>query len=78
MKQRQEVIILRIAYPNLEAEIARKGIKKKEICEFLGISYRSWSNKMKGVTPVTWPEVCKIQSEFFPYVSKDYLFKFNI
>lgn len=63
-----------VMYPNLAAEIARRGIKKKAICEAIGVTYRCLHNKMNGVTPITWDEACKIQQEFFPDVSKDVLF----
>lgn len=65
-------------FPNLEAEIARRGIKKGAICASLGISYRGFRNKMIGVSPITWADACKIQSEFFPDISKDDLFKSDI
>ena len=51
-----EVINL-INYPMLEREIAGRGITKKAIAESLGISQRSFSNKMSGRVPFTWPEV---------------------
>lgn len=64
----------RSVFPNLEAEIARRGIKKGTICDALGISYRGFRNKMVGTAPITWDEVCIIQSQFFPDISKDRLF----
>lgn len=64
-------------YPNLAAEIAKRGIKKKAICESLGVTYRCLHNKMSGQSPITWEEACKIQSEFFPDIAKDILFESN-
>lgn len=50
----------------LEREIAGRGITKKAIAESLGISQRSFSNKMSGRVPFTWPEVIAIRNNFFP------------
>ena len=69
-----EVICMRIAYPRLTAEVARRGIKKSAIAEALGISGRSLYNKMSGAVPFTWPETCMIQHRFFPDMEKDDLF----
>ena len=64
-------------YPTLNAEIARRGIKKSTIASCLGISARSLYNKLNGTAPFTWDEVCSITSRFFPDMSdsKDELFK---
>ncbi|MBQ8698541.1 MAG: hypothetical protein IJ521_06050 [Schwartzia sp.] len=61
-------------FPNLIAEIAKRGIKKNAISSTLGISGKALYNKMRGDTPFTWDEVCKIQSVFFPDMDKDVLF----
>lgn len=50
----------------LEREIAGRGITKKAIAESLGISQRSFSKKMSGRVPFTWPEVIAIRNNFFP------------
>ena len=64
-------------YSILISEIAKRGIKKNEIAKTLGISYRSLYNKLYGVTPFSWQEVCLIKDVFFPDLSKDELFKFE-
>lgn len=69
-----EVKWLTIKYPVLEAEMARRGIKKKAMYAQLGISGRSLYNKLTGAVPFTWPEACAIQTTFFPDVAKDKLF----
>lgn len=63
-----------VAYPTLTGEIAKRGIKKCAISSALGISGRALHNKMTGKVPFTWPEVCLIESIFFPDISKDVLF----
>lgn len=61
-------------YPVLTGEIAKRGIKKLEIAQSIGISYSALKNKLKGKTPFTWPEACALQSNFFPDIDKDELF----
>ena len=61
-------------YPNLEGEIARRGICKEEIASSLGITSRALRNKLNGSTPLTWPQADHIQKKFFADKDKDYLF----
>ena len=55
-----------IKYPILTGKIAERGIAKTKIAEAIGVSYRSFHNKMDGNTSFTWDEVCMIQERFFP------------
>lgn len=48
-------------YPNLNAEIARAGLSRKDIASRLHISDSALSYKMRGKTPFTWDEVLLIQ-----------------
>ena len=48
-------------YPNLNAEIARKGIVRKEIAEGLGISPSTLSLKLNGKAIVTLREAATIK-----------------
>lgn len=68
------MINLNVVYPNLAAEIAKRGIKKSAIASALGISGKALYNKMAGIAPFTWPETCTIQHTFFPDIDKDALF----
>ena len=61
-------------YPVLRAEIAKRGVKKTAIARALGISNGAFHNKMRGTTDFTWPEVCKMNTIFFPDMDKDTLF----
>lgn len=63
-----------VAFPVLAGEIAKRGIKKCAISAALGVSGRTFYNKMSGQVPFTWPEVCEINERFFPDMSKDELF----
>lgn len=64
-----------VYYPNLSGEIAKRGIKKRDIANTLGICEKSFRNKMNGVVPFTWPEVKIMRREFFPDMNPDVLFR---
>ena len=64
-----------VRYTELAAEIARRGIKKKDIAANIAISERSFSNKMHGKTDFTWQEIRMISETFFPGIDKDDLFR---
>lgn len=51
-------------YPVLESEIAKKGIRKKDLAEMLDITYRTFSQKLNGKTEFTWSEVPSLNSVF--------------
>ena len=65
---------MEIAYPNLRAEIARRGIKKTAMARCIGVTDRAFYNKLSGISTFTWPEACKIRDQFFPDMEKDVLF----
>lgn len=60
-------------FPNLNAEMARHGLKAKELAAALSISERTVSNKLNGKTEFTLSEIKKITA-LFPNISIDYLF----
>ena len=57
----------------LAGEIAKRGIRKYEIASELGITSRALYSRLNGNVAFTWPEVCKLQSVFFPDIEKDVL-----
>jgi len=61
-------------YPNLVAEVAKRGIRVSSIATILSISSRALSNKMKGRTAFTWPEACKIKNNILPDCEYEYIF----
>ena len=63
-----------VTYPILAGEIAKRGIKKNAIARCIGVCDKSFSNKMAGRVPFTWPEVKKIRCQFFPDMTSDDLF----
>ena len=61
-------------YVNLEAEIARKGVAKKEIAETLGVRLATVYDKLKGKYPFTLDEALKMKDKYFPEFTLEYLF----
>lgn len=59
---------------NLIAEMARYGIKCKDIQRILKCSEKTARNKIKGITDFTYPEAENIRNEFFPTLPLEYLF----
>lgn len=61
-------------YINLEAEMARKGLAKKDIAKTLGVRAATVYDKLKGKYPFTLDEVLKIKNKHFPEFTLEYLF----
>ena len=61
-------------YINLEAEMARKGLLKKDIAETLGVRTATVYDKLKGKHPFTFDEALKIKNKYFPEFTLEYLF----
>jgi len=59
---------------NLEAEMRRSGIRSEDIKNLLNCSDRTARNKIKGVTPFTFPEAEIVRNHFFPGLLMEYLF----
>lgn len=66
------------AFPNLEAEMARMGIQRKDLAEKLGVRPATISDKINGKFPFTLDEVVAIKKSFFPNLSLEYLFSNEI
>lgn len=61
-------------YQNLEAEIARRGILKRDIAEKISVVSKTLSLKLSDITPFTFDEAVAIQESFFPDVEIKELF----
>lgn len=61
-------------YRNLLAEMARKGISKKDIAVFMKVRYATIVDKVNGKYPFKVDEAFKIKQKFFPELTIDYLF----
>lgn len=64
-----------MAYSNLKAEMARKGITGESISQFLKIHRNSFYNKISGDSNFSVDEAIKIREKFFPDTGMGYLFK---
>lgn len=62
-------------YRNLEAEMIRKGITRKDISNVLEIRYGTLNDKLRGKYPFKLHEAMVIRKYFFPDLSFEYLFQ---
>lgn len=60
---------------NLKGEMAKKGITIEKMSRLLGIHRNSTANKLNGDSSFTIEEAIKVQKEYFPELSLEYLFK---
>lgn len=61
-------------YKNLEAELARKGIKRLDIAKKCRRRYATVIDKLNGKAKISLDEAREIRDEFFPEMTLDYLF----
>lgn len=62
-------------YKNLEAEMARQGIKRGDLADLLDVRYATIIDKLKGRFSFTLDEAFQIRDSYFPELSFEYLFK---
>lgn len=60
---------------NLNAEIARRNIKKGDIANLIGKTMATFSLKLAGKTPFSYEEACLIHETYFPECDFKVLFK---
>lgn len=65
----------RVVFPELEAGLARKGIRKTEVSNLLHIMTRTLSNKLNGVSHFTVEEAIKIHKKWFNDIPIEELFR---
>lgn len=61
-------------YRNLQAEMARIDINRRNLSEMTGIKYSTISDKLNGKTKFEFDEALKIKNVAFPSFSLEYLF----
>lgn len=61
-------------YRNLEAEMVRHDINRKDIAKFLNLRYATIVQKLNGTYPFKLNEAMLIKKEFFPNLTMEYLF----
>lgn len=62
-------------YPNLDAEMARKGLKRKDLAWMFKDRTATVSDKLNGKSPILIDKAFRIKETYFPGLSLDYLFK---
>lgn len=67
----------RVKYPELEGQIAARGIRKTAIAKRIGCSERSLYSKLSGKTQFTWDEVNVMNTTFFPDMMPTELMRTN-
>ena len=67
----------KIVYPELEAGLLKREIRKKEVSEFLGIVPETLSKKLSGKNSFTLDEAFAIHSKWFNDISIEKLFQKN-
>lgn len=65
-------------FVNLKIEMLKKGVSAKKISEKIGISTKTFFNKMNGSSEFTRKEMYTLRDEFFPDKSIEYLFTIDI
>ena len=65
---------MKVVYPTLVGEMAKRGVKKSVVASALEINPRTLYSKMQGKVPFTWPEVQTINQRFFPDMNPYVLF----
>lgn len=62
-------------YRNLKAEMIRHGVDEADIAKGLGISDRTFRNKISGRTEFGVKQAIQIRDSFFPGMDVEYLFR---
>jgi len=62
-------------FRNLLAEMAREGLDARKVAAGIGVSEKTFRNKLNGKTEFTRSEILKIRNTFFKHLSYDYLFE---
>lgn len=60
-------------YPNMNAELARKGITPKSLAKIWGVSEASVYLKLKGKSPIKLKEIMQVKEICCPDKTIDYL-----
>lgn len=65
----------KVNYPTLVGEMAKRRIKKKDICELLGINPKTLWNKIEGCSDFTVTEAKLVQKTYFDDIPIEELFR---
>lgn len=67
--------MLKVNNKNLEAEMKRYGVSRKNVANLLELSYSTIHSRFNGILPWTYEECVTIQQELFPDSELKYLFE---
>jgi DNA-binding XRE family transcriptional regulator len=62
-------------YRNLEAEMVRNGITRKDVSDLLNVRYATVVQKLNGKYKFNLEEAFVIKDNYFPGLSLEYLFQ---
>lgn len=62
-------------YRNLEAEMVKVGLSKRELAEMINMPYSTLADKLSGRTGLWLEEAILIRKTAFPNFSTEYLFE---
>lgn len=62
-------------YPNLEAELARRGMTKLKLAKLLNMRYPTLIDKLNGKSRMYFDDAIRIRSVVCPEADLDYLFE---
>lgn len=62
-------------YRNLEAEMVRHNINRKDVSDFLNVRYATVIDKLSGKYQFKLDEALNIKRKLFPELSMEYLFQ---
>ena len=62
---------------NLEAEMKRSGVSRKDLASYIGCSYRTIHSRFNGESNWTYAECVAIRDHFWPGLELDYLFPYR-
>lgn len=64
----------KVRLSNLEKEMKQKGVSRKDIAEFLGVTYRTIHSRFNGESEWTFSECVKVRNKYFPGMNLEQLF----
>ncbi|MBR4624072.1 MAG: XRE family transcriptional regulator [Alphaproteobacteria bacterium] len=64
-----------MALINLKKEMAGADVSIEAVAAEIGVHRNTASNKIDGITKITFEEAVKIRNKFFPKLGLEYLFK---
>ena len=61
-------------YPNLDAEMVRRGLRRKDLAPVFKNRIPTVSDKLNGKSPILLDEALAVKDKYFPDLSLEFLF----